>query len=99
MPCEDAAAVGIWDLAGGSGNGAGPVLRLQQARPKETPEHGMAMALDLFSHSSGVRRAGSQPSVDAVRAAAQASRRRCSVVLVDSPVLQEVFGSNCPPLP
>jgi len=59
-PCEDSSTIGIWELAsqGYGGSGAArddysqPVIRLQQRRPKDAPEHGMVMALHMFSNGS-----------------------------------------------
>ncbi|GBF95997.1 guanine nucleotide-binding subunit beta [Raphidocelis subcapitata] len=51
-PCSDAATIGVWELAATPAN-AQPQLRLEQARPKGTPQRGMAMALALFSGAAG----------------------------------------------
>lgn len=67
MPCEDASSIGLWAMrstgsasasqplpAGGSSPLNRPVLRLEQARPKEAPQHGMCMALQALEGPGGV---------------------------------------------
>jgi hypothetical protein len=64
MPCEDASAIGLWALnvpAAGPRQagpepfgGARPAVRLEQARPKGTPQHGMAMAVQALPAGAGV---------------------------------------------